>query len=75
MCVSDTMATKDRPSDPRSNWTALSQAERDAAYDNNAAVTCADFEFDPSGKFDFRIHNTSQLAASLARGHPQAMAG
>jgi arylformamidase len=38
MCVSDTMATKDRPSDPRSNWTALSQAERDAAYDNNAAV-------------------------------------
>jgi arylformamidase len=32
------MATKDRPSDPRSNWTALSQAERDAAYDNNAAV-------------------------------------
>src|SRR5215208_6991823 len=32
------MATKDRPSDPRSNWAALSQAERDAAYDNNAAV-------------------------------------
>ena len=32
------MATKDRPSDPRSNWATLSQAERDAAYDNNAAV-------------------------------------
>ncbi|WP_334361392.1 MULTISPECIES: alpha/beta hydrolase [unclassified Bradyrhizobium] len=32
------MATKDRPSDPRPNWAALSQAERDAAYDNNAAV-------------------------------------
>jgi len=32
------MATKGRPSDPRLNWAALSQAERDAAYDNNAAV-------------------------------------
>ncbi|KRR28831.1 alpha/beta hydrolase [Bradyrhizobium retamae] len=31
-------ATKARPLDPRSNWAALSQAERDAAYDNNAAV-------------------------------------
>ncbi len=26
------------PLDPRLNWAALSQAERDAAYDNNAAV-------------------------------------
>jgi arylformamidase len=32
------MATKDRPSDPRSSWATLSQAERDAAYDNNAVV-------------------------------------
>jgi acetyl esterase/lipase len=32
------MARKDRPIDPRLNWSALSQAERDAAYDNNAAV-------------------------------------
>jgi acetyl esterase/lipase len=37
-CVNDTITTANRPSDPRSNWTALSQAERDAAYDNNAAV-------------------------------------
>jgi arylformamidase len=36
--VNDAMATTDRPSDPRTNWTTLSQAERDAAYDNNAAV-------------------------------------
>jgi arylformamidase len=36
--VNDTMATTDRPLDPRLNWAALSQAERDAAYDNNAAV-------------------------------------
>ena len=36
--MNDTMATKGRPSDPRLNWAALSQAERDAAYDNNAAV-------------------------------------
>jgi hypothetical protein len=36
--VTETSATKDRPLDPRSNWAALSQAERDAAYDNNAAV-------------------------------------
>jgi arylformamidase len=36
ICVNDTMATT--PSDPRLNWAALSQAERDAAYDNNAAV-------------------------------------
>ena len=34
----DISATKDRPLDPRLNWAALSQAERDAAYDNNAAV-------------------------------------
>ncbi len=31
-------ATKDKTLDPRLNWAALSQAERDAAYDNNAAV-------------------------------------
>jgi arylformamidase len=36
--VNDTMAMKDGPLDPRLNWAALSQAERDAAYDNNAAV-------------------------------------
>lgn len=36
--MNDTMATTDRPLDPRLNWAALSQAERDAAYDNNAAV-------------------------------------
>jgi acetyl esterase/lipase len=36
--VTDIPATKDRPLDPRLNWGALSQAERDAAYDNNAAV-------------------------------------
>jgi arylformamidase len=36
--VNAAMATKDRSSDPRLNWAALSQAERDAAYDNNAAV-------------------------------------
>jgi acetyl esterase/lipase len=32
------MAPNDKSSDPRLNWSALSQAERDAAYDNNAAV-------------------------------------
>ena len=31
-------ATSDRPLDPRLNWATLSQAEHDAAYDNNAAV-------------------------------------
>jgi arylformamidase len=36
--VTDISLTKDRPLDPRLNWAALSQAERDAAYDNNAAV-------------------------------------
>ena len=36
--MTDISATKDRPLDPRLNWAALSQAERDAAYDNNAAV-------------------------------------
>jgi arylformamidase len=36
--VTDSLATKDRSLDPRLNWDALSQAERDAAYDNNAAV-------------------------------------
>lgn len=36
--MTDISSTKDRPSDPRLNWAALSQAERDAAYDNNAAV-------------------------------------
>ena len=36
--MTDIPATKDKPLDPRLNWAALSQAERDAAYDNNAAV-------------------------------------
>ena len=36
--MTDSLATKDRSLDPRLNWGALSQAERDAAYDNNAAV-------------------------------------
>ena len=36
--MTDISATKQRPLDPRLNWAALSQAERDAAYDNNAAV-------------------------------------
>jgi arylformamidase len=30
--------TSNLPNDPRQNWAALSQAERDAAYDNNKAV-------------------------------------
>jgi arylformamidase len=30
--------TDDEPKDPRPNWGTLSQAERDAAYDNNKAV-------------------------------------
>src|SRR6202012_2809488 len=30
--------TGNLPNDPRQNWTALSQSERDAAYDNNKAV-------------------------------------
>jgi arylformamidase len=30
--------TGNEPNDPRLNWAALSQAERDAAYDNNKAV-------------------------------------
>jgi arylformamidase len=38
MCVTDISATKDDTLDPRRNWAALSQAERDTAYDNNAAV-------------------------------------
>jgi arylformamidase len=38
MCVTDISSTMDRPTDPRLNWAALSQAERDTAYDNNAAV-------------------------------------
>ena len=36
--MTDSLATKDRSLDPRLNWDALSQTERDAAYDNNAAV-------------------------------------
>jgi arylformamidase len=38
MCVTDISATKDETLDPRLNWAALSQAERDAAYDNNTVV-------------------------------------
>lgn len=34
----DATRSTHRPRDPRNNWTALSQAERDAAYDNNGAV-------------------------------------
>jgi len=32
------LLTNHNLADPRSNWTGLSQAARDAAYDNNAAV-------------------------------------
>jgi hypothetical protein len=32
------LPTNHNLADPRSNWTGLSQAPRDAAYDNNAAV-------------------------------------
>lgn len=35
--MTDVSAT-DKTPDPRPNWAGLSQAERDAAYDNNAAV-------------------------------------
>jgi hypothetical protein len=31
--MTDISAMKNRPLDPRLNWAALSQAERDAAYD------------------------------------------
>jgi arylformamidase len=36
--VNNIMTGKAGPLDPRLNWAALSQAERDASYDNNAAV-------------------------------------
>ena len=36
--MNDIMAGSAGPLDPRLNWAALSQTERDAAYDNNAAV-------------------------------------
>ena len=36
--MNDIIAGRDGPLDPRLNWAALSQTERDAAYDNNAAV-------------------------------------
>ncbi|WP_456617679.1 MULTISPECIES: alpha/beta hydrolase [unclassified Bradyrhizobium] len=34
----DETRSPNRPLDPRTNWSALAQAERDAAYDNNSAV-------------------------------------
>jgi acetyl esterase/lipase len=36
--VIDASSTQQRPADPRARWGDLSQAERDAAYDNNRAV-------------------------------------
>ena len=36
--MNDIMMGKNETLDPRLKWTTLSQAERDAAYDNNAAV-------------------------------------
>jgi arylformamidase len=36
--VTDISATNGEPVDPRLHWAALSQAERDASYDNNAGV-------------------------------------
>jgi acetyl esterase/lipase len=35
--IDDTRSTS-RPLDPRTNWSELSQSQRDAAYDNNSAV-------------------------------------
>src|SRR3954471_24859812 len=37
--VADDISSTDRPFDPRRTWAKLSQAERNAASDNNAAVT------------------------------------
>jgi arylformamidase len=37
-CVNDITAGKQRSFDPRLDWATLSQTERDAAYDNTAAV-------------------------------------
>jgi arylformamidase len=36
--MKDSLAENEGPFDPRLNWATLSQAERDAHYDNNAAV-------------------------------------
>ena len=36
--MNNIMTGKAGPLDPRLNWAALSQAERDASYDNNAAI-------------------------------------
>jgi hypothetical protein len=47
---------------------ALGELNRDLATGKGPGFARADFEFDPPGKFDFRIHNTARLVASLARG-------
>ncbi|MCK1425069.1 alpha/beta hydrolase [Bradyrhizobium sp. 180] len=57
-----------RPLDPRSAWSGLSQAERDAAYDNNAAVKNSTALIAERNETSSRLRSTLKSHLDLAYG-------
>ncbi|MBC9881700.1 alpha/beta hydrolase [Bradyrhizobium sp. INPA01-394B] len=57
-----------RPLDPRSTWSGLSQAERDAAYDNNAAVKNSAALIAERNEASGRLRGTLKSHLDLAYG-------
>ncbi|RZN10508.1 alpha/beta hydrolase [Bradyrhizobium genosp. SA-3] len=57
-----------RPLDPRSAWSGLSQAERDAAYDNNAAVKNSAALIAERNEASSRLRGTLKSHLDLAYG-------
>lgn len=57
-----------RPLDPRSAWSGLSQAERDAAYDNNAAVKNSTALIAKRNETSSRLRSTLKSHLDLAYG-------
>ena len=61
--------TDDEPKDPRPNWGTLSQAERDAAYDNNKAVANSPALIAARNEASARVRASRVAALDIAYGN------
>src|ERR1700751_2806360 len=61
--------TSHLPNDPRLNWAALSQAERDAAYDNNKAVANSPGLIAARNEASARVRASRVAALDIAYGN------
>jgi arylformamidase len=61
--------TDDEPKDPRPNWGTLSQAERDAAYDNNKAVANSPALIAARNEASARVRASRAAALDIAYGN------